>query len=465
MTLWEPKLRAASRGKSQAIVDALARDIASGALQPGQQLPTHRDLAFRLGVAVATVSKAYGEAKLRGYLRGGVGSGTFVLEPALSERRRVRPDDAAESGIDLSFSAPVTTLGQAKALATALRRLGREAIPVPLLDYHRPWTGHERHRQAGAAWLGTLGLVANPEDVAVTSGAQHAACIVLLSNTAAGDILLTDELTDPLVKFLATTLRLELRGVPMDEHGLHPEALEEACRKDRIRALLCMPDHHSPTLLVMPERRRRAIAAIARAHDLLILENAVYRPLVQAPPAPISSFAPERSFFFSSFSKVIAPALRIGFLAAPPGWAQNFVLGFGATNWLASPLTADIAAGWIEDGTADQFAELQRNELQYRNGLAVRHLGRFKPVSLPSGMHLWLTLPLPWRADGFARQARARGTLVLPSEAFAVGRGDVPHAVRISLGGTAGSRARLEEGLATLAGLLAERDDRSYVPT
>ncbi len=196
---------------------------------------------------------------------------------------------------------------------------------------------------------------------------------------AAGDILLTDELTDPLVKFLATTLRLELRGVKMDEQGPRPDALEDACRRDRIRALLCMPDHHSPTMLVMPERRRRAIAAIARAHDLLILENAVYRPLVQVPPPPIAAFAPERSFFYSSFSKIITPALRHRLLAAPPDGRRISWLGYGATNWLASPLMAEIAAGWIEDGTADQLADLQRNELQARNALAAHHLGRFKP--------------------------------------------------------------------------------------
>jgi DNA-binding transcriptional MocR family regulator len=446
-------------------VTSLAADITSGALRPGQRLPTHRELAFRLGIAVATVTKAYTEAKRHGYLRSGVGDGTFVLEPPLVARRRIRPDEPAADGIDLSFNTPVTTLGQGAALAETLVRLGRDMQTVPLLlDYHRPWAGHDRHRRAGAAWLKALGLAVSPEDVTVTCGAQHAGCIVLLSNLSAGDVLLTEELTDPLIKLLATTLRFELRSVQLDDQGLCPKALDEACRDGRVRGLLCMPDHQSPTAIVMPEGRRRAIADLARRHDLMIIENAVYRPLVPDAPPPISAFAPERGFIFSSFSKIIAPGLRTGFLAAPPGRTRDLILGLGATSWMASPVTTEIACRWTEDGTAARLATLQRDELQVRNGIAASLLEQFHPASLPSGMHLWLTLPSPWRVDAFVRELAANGTMVLPSDAFAVGRTSVPHAVRISLGGAAESRVRLEEGLSMIATLLSERGNTAYVP-
>jgi DNA-binding transcriptional MocR family regulator len=465
MTLWLPKIPQGRRGQTEAIVAALATDIASGTLRPGQRLPTHRELAFRLGIAVATVTKAYTEAKRHGYLRSGVGDGTFVLEPLLAARRRIRPDDVTTDGIDLSFNTSITTLGQDAAIAETLERLGHDRQTVQsLLNYHRPWSGHDRHRRTGVAWLDALGIAANPEDVTVTCGTQHAGCIALLSNLSAGDILLTEELTDPLTKFLATTLRFELRSVQMDEQGLCIKALGEACRGGRARGLLCMPDHQSPTAIVMPEARRRAIAELARRHDLMIMENAVYRPLVPDAPPPISAFAPERSFIFSSFSKIIAPGLRTGFLVAPPGRTRDLILGLGATSWMASPITTEIACRWIEDGTAVRLANLQREELQARNSIAARLLERFRPGALPSGMHVWLTLPSPWRVDAFVRELAANGTMVLPSDAFAVGRTNVPHAVRISLGGAVDSRARLEEGLSTIATLLIGRGNTAYVP-
>lgn len=469
MTHWVPKLRKGERYPGQAIVDALARDIASGTLRPGQRLPPHRILAFELGVATGTVTKAYAEARLRGHLRSAVGSGTYVTEPPLFERRRIRPDEATgtpstTSRIDLSFNTPVTTLGQESALADTLQHLATHRNSERLLDYDRPWAGRERYRRAGAAWLAELGCTVSPEDVTVTCGAQHAASIVLHSTLRAGDVLLTDELTDPLPKLLANTIGLELRGVAGDGDGMRADALDALCRHGRARGVLCMPDHHSPTLTIMPEGRRRALAEVARRHDLMILEHGVYRPLVETPPTPLSVFAPERSFFISSFSKIIAPGLRIGFLAAPPGRARDLILGLGATSWMTAPLQAEIAADWIESGVATQLADAQRQELRDRNALALRHLAAFAPKALPTGMHVWLSLPTSWRADAFVREASERGTLVLGSDAFAVGRTVVPHMIRISLGGSAGSHAQLAEGLATVAGLLVSADATAYIP-
>jgi DNA-binding transcriptional MocR family regulator len=469
MTDWKPELPAGRRCPSQTIVSALARDIASGVLRPGQRLPPHRELAFSLGVAVATVTKAYAEARLRGYVRSVVGNGTFVIEPPLSERRRIRPDDVAEARtpdtrIDLSFNTPITTLGQATALADALQQLGTNRCTTQLLGYNRPWAGQERYRRAGAGWLGALGCDVSPDDVTVTNGAQHAACIALLSTLRAGDVLLSDQWVDPVAKLMVNTLGLELRGVPGDLEGMRADALDAQCRHARARALLCMPDHHSPTLAVMSEGRRRALAEVARRHDLMILEQAVYRPLVEGAPRPLCSFAPERSFFVSSFSKVILPGLRIGFLAAPPGRGRDLMLGLGATSWMAAPLLAEIAATWIETGVADHFTTLQRRELHARNQLVERVLAGFPVKTLPSGMHAWLSLPASWRADAFVREAGARGTLVLGSDAFAVGHANVPHMVRISLGGSVESHAQIEQGLTTLATLLAAGDRTAYIP-
>ena len=217
----------------------------------------------------------------------------------------------------------MTTLGHAMALADALQQLGTDRRAARLLDYKRPWAGQDRYRRAGAAWLGALGCSVGAEDVTVTGGAQHAACIALLSTLRAGDVLLCDELTDPLAKLQANTLGLQLRGVPADAEGMRADALDSLCRKTRARGLLCMPDHHSPTLAVMPETGRRALAEVARRHDLMILEHAVYRPLVEDAPPPLSAFAPERSFFLSSFSKIIVPGCASGSSPLRPGGRET----------------------------------------------------------------------------------------------------------------------------------------------
>ena len=100
------------------------------------------------------------------------------------------------------------------------------------------------------------------------------------------------ELTDPGIKFLAANRHLTLRGLPMDGQGLIPEALEAICRSGPLRAVICCPNHQSPTLTVMPVERRQAIAAIVVKHDLILIEDDVYGGFLEAALPSISSFAP-----------------------------------------------------------------------------------------------------------------------------------------------------------------------------
>jgi DNA-binding transcriptional MocR family regulator len=92
-----------------------------------------------------------------------------------------------------------------------------------------------------------------------------------------------------------------------------------------------IPRTFSATLSVLPEERRKEIAAIAKRYDLLIFENDVYGGFIDKPPPAIATYAPERSFYFCSFSKTISPGLRLGFLVAPVGRAAELITGLGAT--------------------------------------------------------------------------------------------------------------------------------------
>lgn len=463
VTKWVPKITFSGRSHFHAIAAALAKDIAAGVLKPGQKLPPHRELAHDLGVAVGTVSKAYAEARRRGYVASGTGSGTFVVEHPWSERRRLRPDARGDQQLDLSFNTPVLSDFHSRALKEALQRLRSKRDLLPFVDYQRPWIGSDRHRESGAAWLNSLGLAVNPMQVAVVSGAQHAASVVLLTRTEVGDLVVTDELTDPLTKLLVGTLGRNLLGLPMDGGGLIPDEFEAVCRAEAVKVLVCSPDQHSPTNILMPEERRRAIAAIARKFKVTIFENAVYRPLAEGAPPPLSVFAPENSYFASSFSKFAAPGLRLGFVAAPQGRAEDLTLGMGATSWLVPPLLAEIGAIWIEDGTAVQLTKLQRDELAARNIIANQNLSGEQFSSVRTGMHIWLRLPDPWHSSTFVAQARSRGILVAPAEAFATSRAAVPHAVRISVGGAVASRDELCSGLTGIAEILRGKIETSYL--
>lgn len=454
--MWQPHFTGSGE-HYRAIVDALARDIASGQLKPGQRLPPHRELALQLGLAVGTVTKAYAEAKRLGYIRSSVGSGTFVREHPLRERRRLMTDREDVERADLSFNRPLLTSGHFDAVREGLQTLARSENIEQLLPYHRPWVGQESHRASAARWLVKLGIAADPADIAIMAGAQHAMSAALLTTVRSGDVVLTEELIDPSTRLQLGALGVNVRGLPMDREGISVDAFIEACRDEKVRALVCVPDHHSPTLTVWSPERRRQIAGLAREFGISIIENAVYRPFVENAPPPLSSFAPEISHLCTSISKIVAPGLRVGFLVAPPGRVDELVLGLGTTLWMTPPIVVELACGWIENGTMDTLVQWQRQELRARNEIAVDIFEGMDFSSLPTGLNIWLRLPDKWSSGALERETRASGVLISPGEVFSTKGSGPPHAVRISLGGGARSRDELTASLRIIRSILNRR--------
>jgi DNA-binding transcriptional MocR family regulator len=126
---------------------------------------------------------------------------------------------------------------------------------------------------------------------------------------------------------------------------------------------------------------------------------------------------------------------------------------------MPAPLTTEVTTRWLTDGTADHIAAIKRKEVRARSLLADEILGsRYDIANHESSLHLWLRLPEPWRSDECVAQARQRGVLVAGSDAFAIGRKDVPPAVRVCLGSVP-HRDDLRRGLEILGEVLEGRSD------
>jgi DNA-binding transcriptional MocR family regulator len=242
----------------------------------------------------------------------------------------------------------------------------------------------------------------------------------------------------------------------MDAQGLRPDALRAACRAGAPRVLYCQPTLHNPTTAVMSEARRRELVQIAQKHELLIVEDDVHGRLVEGGPPPLAALAPDLTVHLSGTAKTLAPGLRIGYVRAPRTLVSRLATAIRATTWMAAPLLAEVAAVWIEDGTADHILARNRKEAAARHRLALSVLGRFEVQSHPAAHHLWLHLPEPQRSETFTAAARRAGVAVTPALAFVVGAGAAPRAVRVCLG-LARDRAQLEQGLRILAGILDQR--------
>jgi DNA-binding transcriptional MocR family regulator len=460
MTIWE---RIAENGDEPiyvAIADAIAKDVDSGELSPGAQLPTHRELAQRLGVTVGTVTRGYAEAERRGLVVGEVGRGTFVRgRESLDDHGwgSPRADEAAHY-IDLSLSTPwVPPDGRdGRRLAATLRAVAEAEPDLDDLLRYAPESALERHRAAGAAWLTRLGLEVAPSRVVVTGGAQHALHVILSSYLGPGETLLTEELTYPGLKAVTQMIGVRLRGVALDEEGLVPESLDRACQETGARAVYCVPTLQNPTCATMSPMRRLAIAEVARRHDLLVLEDGVHAGVTGDGLPAIASVAPERTFYLATLSKSVAFGLRVSFIAVPDDAVERVRAGVRATIWMAPPLMLEIATRWLADGTAEQMAREKRDELAARHAMVREVLGQHEYRWSPGAHHIWLQLEEPWRSQEFVAVARQNRVRVAGAEAFAIGRREVPHAVRVSISGVP-DRERLRRGLELLSGIVAGR--------
>ena len=457
--MWSPDLQAFSGPRYLAIVSAIAEDIERGNLRAGDQMPTHRDLAGLLGVTTGTITRAYAEAAKRGLLVGETGRGTFVRPSLLDDSFAGLSSSEDEELIDLSFNIPPLSVGDplGQALTNTLTNLATRPGLSAMMTY-QPAIGLERHRDAGAAWAARSGLRVDTEQIMICSGALHAMTVLFSTLTNPGDSVFTESLTYPGMKNLAHLLHLRLKGLPTDKEGIIPEAFDEACRHDSARILYTIPTIQNPLGTVMPETRRRQIAAIATAHNIAIVEDDVHSFMLSNPPPPLSSFAPDNSYYILTMSKSIAPGMRIAYLVAPERMVEPLATSLRATVWMAAPLMAEIASDWIRDGTADRLMDQKRSEASTRQLMASEILAGFEFDAHPFSFHIWLHLPEPWRSNEFAAQLRRRGVIVTPAEAFVPGREEPPHAVRVCIGAPR-SRAQLEKGLGIIRGVLQETPD------
>jgi DNA-binding transcriptional MocR family regulator len=360
---------------------------------------------------------------------------------------------ATDAVVELGLNHPPLTASDAwRVFQAGLAGLAARPDLSALVAYP-PEGGHAGHREAGAAWIARAGLEAAPERVLVCSGSQHGLTTVLATCLKPGDLVLTEALTYPGLKAVASLLQLRLQGLSMDGDGLRPDALAAACRNSDAKALYCVPTIQNPTTSVMSEGRRQEIAELARAHGLIIVEDDIHALLPEARPRPIAAFAPERSYYITSTSKTLAPGLRVGYVLAAPGSAERLAAGIRATTWAVCPSMAELVSLWIRDGTADGLVQQHRREAAARQALARRILADAEYEAHPNGYHLWLKLPEPWRSETFVAAARHKGVKVTPSQAFVVGRGSAPDAVRVCLG-SAPSHADLERGLHVVAEVL-----------
>ncbi len=455
MQSWVPDIATLPGPKYLSIHAALAHDIAEGRLRAGDRLPPQRELASALGVDLTTVTRAYGEARRLGLIDTDGRRGSFVRVDgaAPATATAVTPQvPPYETGMNLPPLPRDSSLP--RRYAAGIQATLASMAAASRLQY-QPSGGAPIDREAGARWLVRRGIEASADNVLVVSGAQSALHAIATALFSAGDGVAMGG--HAYLGWLAIARRMGMRLVQLDcdEEGLLPSALDAAARDGGLRAFYIVPTNDNPTTATAGAARRADLVAVARAHDLAIIEDDAYGPLRIDAPLPVAALAPERTWYVSSASKIISPALRVAYLRAPSVRAAwHLAADVHETSIMAPPLNAALATHWLSDGTWELLIGEVRAECIARQAIVADILTPGSYRTDPQGYHLWITLPVGSGVSEMLSALRRTGLSVVAGDAFAVDPACAVPALRVSVGGNQ-DRAELARSLHLLDALLS----------
>jgi len=432
------------------IFDEVVARIRSRTFPPGYKLPPTRVLAKELATHRNTVARAYADLEAAGFVTGSVGRGTFV--EAASPPRSARAE--ADAGGAIAWSSRLAENARPEVLARAerwARRVDdRDVVNLarmqPSLDLlptdairrciahvaeasvlaYAPDDGVPRLRSAIAGELVSRGVPCAPDDVLVTSGSQQGLDLVVRALVRPGETVLVEATTYSGAIDILRLAGARVVGVPCDDDGPDLAALERLGRSDA-KVLYVMPTGHNPTGRTMPNARRRALVTWARERGIAIIEDDYVAGLTleEEGTEPVHLRALSRDVVhLSTFSKRLAPALRLGYIVAPPELrralrAMKRVVDLGCSSLLQHALAELIDRGWLG-------AHVTRAARTYRarRDALVKALRRSVPsdvdIRAPThGMALWLALR-GVDPQALYEEALRQGVLVSPSPMWSV---------------------------------------------
>ncbi|MEU0166950.1 PLP-dependent aminotransferase family protein [Streptomyces iakyrus] len=333
--------------------------------------------------------------------------------------------------INFAGGLPAPELFDAKGIAAAYEAVLAEA-PARALQYSTT-EGEPALRDALAARTTARGLPTGPDDLLVTTGSQQALSLLATALVEPGDTVLVE---NPC--YLAALQAFGFAGarvlaVPGDEHGVDPGALEELVVRERPKLLYTVPTFQNPTGRTLPAGRRAAVAAVAARHGLWIVEDDPYGELryegERLPWIAAHPGAEDRTVLLGSFSKVMAPGLRLGWLRAPGELRRACAVAKQAADLHTPTVNQLAAARYLADNDLDAHVARVAGVYRERRDAMLSGLAAALPTGSvwnrpEGGMFLWARLPEPYDTTALLPRVVRQNVAYVPGAPFYAGPPD-----------------------------------------
>jgi len=424
--------------------------IRDGRLQAGHRLPSTRDLSTELSVSRSVAQAAYDQLHAEGWIAGRTGSGTYVADvvPLQPERRpRARPAEPAGQKL-LTLRPGIPYVGPT--VDAGWRRAWREVSTQPPSPGYEHPSGLPELRAALAEHVGRVrGISCGPENLMITNGTMHGLQLLLTVHGSPGERLAIE---DPGFISAVTTARhhgLEVVDIPVDEDGLVVSELDSD-----LAAVYVTPSHQYPLGGRLPVARRNELIRWARRTGATLIEDD-YDSEFRYDVAPLPALAQldlDRVVHLGTLSKVISPALRLGWLVASADVVDQLAAyREEAGDWPAWPIQAAFLS-MLRDGYLDQVIRRSKRLYAERRNHTCKVLAPYgQIVGQDAGLHITLLLPDSLDDRAVAAEARAAGVAIAPLSDY---RRTTPGPPGLVIGYATPPTEELQEALTILAAVL-----------
>lgn len=433
----------------------LREKMTAGQLSPGEALPSTRELANQLALSRNTVCEAYDMLAAEGYIISRQGAKTRVAaglqleKPAPADTENTPP---ASPALVADFQTGRPDIRQfPRHLWLQLLLKATNELPPRLWGYSGP-AGLAALRREIAAWLyRSRGLVVGPQDIFITAGATQG--LKLLAELLAGagqEIILEDPCHSGLLQVLRTQ-GLSIYPAPVDRQGLQTGTLNRkgAC------AVYVTPSHQFPLGGILPASRRAELVRYARENGLYLLEDDYDSEFRYGGPpvAPLYSLDPQQVIYIGTFSKILFPALRIGYVILPRRLQERWRQLRICADVQNPPFAQAALAEFLQTRKLDRHIQNMRRLYGHRRNILLQTLtavfgSGWSVWGDTAGLHLAVEFPGMCFDDRFVRDCQSKGLRLAPVETHCIRKG--AHQDKLLLGYGHLEPAEIKQGLALL---------------